>query len=99
MEAEPPKEFCWPDELSVKEKARCGPVIVLRVDTRNVTELGGDDAPGQLNPNEFQCLQTHAMASAATVAVLMGEMMGCRVHQWISTQWDLNQRASLVPAF
>ena len=65
MGAEPPKEFCWPDELSVKEKARCGPVMVLCVDTRNVTELGGGDVPGQLNPNEFQCLRTHAMASAA----------------------------------
>ena len=49
----------------MKEKARCGPVMVLCVDTRNVTELGGGDVPGQLNPNEFQCLRTHATASAA----------------------------------
>lgn len=49
----------------MKEKARCGPVMVLCVDTRNVTELGGGNVPGQLNPNEFQCLRTHAMASAA----------------------------------
>lgn len=62
----------------MKEKACCGPVIVLCVDMRNVTELGGDEVPSQLNPSEFQGLQTRVMASVAIVAVLMGEMMGCR---------------------